>query len=155
MNRLLGEPLTETERAQLIVEARQLLGVEWRHKGRTERGLDCLGLIWLALARVLASSRGERMAKPRNDYGRTPFNGHLRAGLIEWLGAPINGRPAPGDIVTMRWVDDAHHVAIVTPHRFHRIGLIHADNTATGGPRVVEHGWDYVWERRFIEAWRA
>jgi cell wall-associated NlpC family hydrolase len=152
--RLLGEPLTDTERALVIVEARALLGVAWKHKGRTERGLDCLGLIWLALVRALAVSRQAALIKPRNDYGRTPFNGHLRAGLIEWLGPPIKTAPKPGDIITMVWTGDEHHVAIVVPHPFHGLGLIHADNTAAGGPRVVEHGWDYLWDRRFVEAFR-
>lgn len=154
MNRILGEPLIDDERALIVTEARRLLDIPWRHKGRTERGLDCLGLVWLALSRALLAARGEPLPLPRNDYGKTPFNGHLRAGLIEWLGDPITGLPEPGDVATFRWTGDAHHVGIVVPHPFHRVGLIHADNTATGGPRVVEHGWDYLWERRFIEAWR-
>jgi cell wall-associated NlpC family hydrolase len=154
LNRILGGPLTDAERALLVTEARRLLGIPWKHKGRTERGLDCLGLIWLALSRTLLVVRDQALPLPRNDYGKTPFNGHLRAGLVEWLGPPVAGQPEAGDIITVRWVGDAHHVAIVGPHPHRRVGLIHADNTATGGPRVVEQGWDYLWDRRFIEAFR-
>jgi cell wall-associated NlpC family hydrolase len=156
MDRLLGPLLTEAERAAVLAEAERLrlLPLPWRHQGCTERGADCRGFLWLAIARGLRATRGA-LQKPRADYGLTPFNGKLRAGLVEWLGEPIKGDPQPGDIVTMHWTGDAHHVAMVTTHPHYGLGLIHADNTAAGGPRVVAHGWDpEVWERRFIEGFR-
>lgn len=155
MDRLLGAPLTDSERSAVLMEAERLrlLPLPWRHQGCTERGADCRGFVWLAVAGGVRPTRGD-IPKPRSDYGRTPFNGKLRAGIVEWLGDPITEAPQPGDVVTMRVTGDAHHVALVTAHPHHGLGLIHADNKATGGPRVVAHGWDYVWQRRFIEAWR-
>lgn len=156
-NPLIWPPLNVAERAVMFDEGRNLLDVPWRHKGRTTKGVDCIGLVYLTLARTLARCRGQRLPKPRDDYGRTPFNRQLRAGLIDWLGEPIIGDPMPGDIVTISWIGDEHHVAIVVPHPFYGRGLLHADNTAGGvkGPRVVEHGWDpVVWDRRVLEGWR-
>ena len=54
----------------------------------------------------------------------------------------------------MRWTGDAHHVGLIVPHPQREFGLIHADNTAAGGPRVVEHGIDKFWRRRILEWWR-
>lgn len=155
MTRLLGAPLSAAEREAVFAEAERLrlLPLRWRHQGCTERGADCRGFVWLAFAGGLRETRGE-IQKPRSDYGRTPYKQQLRAGLIDWLGEPIKEPLQPGDVVLLRWVGEAHHVALVIPHDFYGIGLIHADNTAPGGPRVVAHGWDYVWDRRFIEAFR-
>lgn len=158
MTRLLGPPLTDAERAVVLTEAHKLLGVRWRHKGRTERGVDCIGSVYLTLARALLALRGLILPLPRDDYGRTPFNRQLRAGLIDWLGDPFliddSHAPLPGDVVTLRWTGEEHHVAMVVPHPFYGIGLIHADNTATGGPRVVEHGVDALWRSALVEAFR-
>lgn len=154
MARLLGSPLTEAERAVMLEQARATLGLPWRHKGRSDRGVDCLGEVWLVLARTLQITRGESLPLPRKDYGRRPFNRELREGLIEYIGEPVAGPPVPGVVVTMTWAGEEHHVGLVVPHPFHGIGLIHADNTAAGGPRVVEHGIDAIWQRRILEVFR-
>ena len=151
---LIDPPLTPEEREGMFSHARALKGTPWRHQGHTERGVDCLGFVWLVLYRTVLASRGVKLPMPRTDYGRTPHNNKLHDGLVEWLGDPVTDAPRPGDVAVLRWTGDAHHVAIVVPHPFHGLGLIHADNSAAGGPRVVEHGWDYVWDRRFVEAFR-
>jgi cell wall-associated NlpC family hydrolase len=152
MTRLLGPPLTDAERELVRVEARFMLGTPWRHKGRTQRGVDCVGLPWLVLNRVISETRGIKLPKPADDYGRRPFNRRLQAELTGWLGAPVPIERA--DIVTMAWGGDAHHVGIVVPHHFYPFALIHADNTAAGGPRVVEHGVDARWRSCILEGWR-
>lgn len=153
-DRLLGPPFNDRGRAIMLAEARKLLGTPWRHQGRTTRGIDCLGFVWFTLARTVLRLHGLDLPLPRSDYGRTPHNGKLREGLILWLGEPV-GEPQPCDIVTLKRAgEEAHHVAIVTPHPHHGLGLIHADNGAAGGPRVVEHGWDEQWDRCFVEAFR-
>lgn len=154
MKRLIGRRLSKAERAVVIEQGRALLGTKWRHKGRSDYCVDCLGAIWLTLARALKITRGLVLPPPRNDYGRRPFNRELREGLIEYLGEPVAEPPQPGDVVSMRWTGNEHHVGLIVPHHFHGIGLLHADNTAAGGPRVVEHGVDEVWRRRFLEVWR-
>lgn len=128
----------------MFAEARKLLGTPWRHKGRTTRGVDCLGLLWLPLSRVRPVER------PADDYGRLPHNKRLRAELTAWMGDPVPLDVA--DVVTMRWGDNGeeHHVGYVVGHPFHGRGLLHADS---GCRKVVEHGIDELWEGRLIEGW--
>lgn len=151
-DRLLGPPLTEAERALVRAEARFLLGTPWRHKGRTARGVDCVGFPRLLLGRVLKETRGLRLPAIPDNYGRTPHNQRLRREICAWLGDPVHLDQA--DLVTMTWNHEAHHVGLLVPHPFYGVGVIHADNTAAGGPRVVEHGVDHVWRHRFVEGWR-
>ena len=142
-----GDPLSEAERAAVFAEARNLLGVPWRHKGRTERGVDCLGLLWLPLSRV------RPVVRPADDYGRLPHNKRLRAELTAWLGEPVPLDRA--DVVTMRWgpKGEEHHVGYVVSHPFHPRGLIECASSECGGGRVVEHGIDAMWQARLIEGW--
>lgn len=148
--RLLGPPLDDAEREQLLANARAMLGMPWRHKGRRASGADCIGFLRLLIGTI------RHIPETRMDYGRTPHNGKLRAGMCEYLGEPVTGPMQPCDIVTMRWSGEAHHVGMIVPHWYHGVGLIHADNTAPGeaGGRVIEHGIDAAWRRRILEWWR-
>lgn len=151
MSRLIGDaPFTQEEREALIQHARTFIGKPWKHQGRRDAGADCIGWVWMFI-------QGVRQAPtPRIDYGRTPSLGKLRAGLIEYLGLPVQGPPTPGDIVTLVWKSEEQHLALVTPHPAYGVGLLHADNHAPGlqGPRVVEHGIDRYWRRRITGVWR-
>lgn len=157
MARLVGdEPFNDAERAAMYASARSLVGLEFRHQGRTAKGADCIGFGWLLMAPVVLQFRGIELPKPRADYGRTPWNQKLRAEMILYLGEPVAGEPRPGDYVTLRWRGEEHHVAMLLPHPERPLGIIHADNRAAGpqGPRVVEHGVDEAWRKRFVEWWR-
>lgn len=152
MSRLIGDaPFSDEERALLLVEARKLIGMPWRHQGRTENGSDCVGFLWLPAAKV------RDIPKPHVHYGRLPNTKQkLRAGIIEYLGEPVDRDPIPFDVVTLEWTAGEQHVALVTPHPHYGIGLLHCDNHAPGpkGPRVVEHGADAHWVNRIAEVWR-
>ena len=37
---------------RVLAEARALLGTQWRHLGRSETGIDCIGLVLVAAARA-------------------------------------------------------------------------------------------------------
>jgi hypothetical protein len=148
MSRLLGEPFSDSEREQLLANARAMLDMPWRHKGTRTSGADCVQFLRLAFNSI------RPIPATRMDYGRTPHNGKLESGLTEYLGPPAHGPMQPCDIVTMRWTGEAHHVGLIVPHWHYGIGLIHADNTATGGPRVVEHGIDKFWRQRILQWWR-
>jgi hypothetical protein len=89
------------------------------------------------------------------DYGRHPYNRTMQTRLTEWFGPAVDRAPIPGDCVTLRWTGEEHHVAMVTDHPDHRIGIIHCYAGAPGEAkgRVVEHGMDAVWLRRIVEVY--
>lgn len=142
-------PLSDDERRALITAARSLLGTPWKHQGRTTRGTDCIGYVGMAMAMV------RQIPPPPIGYGRQPTQRRLRAGLVERFGEPVKRDPIPADLVTIKWGKhgEERHLALVTDHPSYGIGLIHADNTACGGGRVVEHGVDAWWRSRIVEVW--
>lgn len=148
--RLLGEPFTEAEVAQVLASARSMMGWKWRHQGRKPAGIDCLGLVALSIAAV-------RPVRDREGYGRTPYNRQLRASLVEHFGPPVpRDEVRPGDVVTMSWTGEERHVAIVTDHP-EGLGLIHCYSRAPGGAaggRVVGHRLSPEWRRLIVEGFR-
>jgi len=138
-----------TPEQQAVDNARALVGVRWRHQGRTPWGVDCAGLVALAYAPV-------RDVVDRTDYGRTPHNGELEAMLRANFGEPVLTGPValadlrPGDVVLMRWVDAPQHVALVCDHP-DGLGLIHAHAPSR---RVVEHGISPDWLAAICEVYR-
>jgi cell wall-associated NlpC family hydrolase len=119
------------------------LGVPYKHRGRTARGLDCAGLPWLSYA-----EEGVVLPDLRR-YGRTPFDDGLMRATQDALGVPVwqgaKGQTVPrellsfGDVVVLRFVVEPHHLAIVGDDAMYGLSLIHADGTL-GVSRVVEHG---------------
>lgn len=152
----LVEPLTDAERAAYIAEARTYLQVPFRHAGRTRRGVDCVGLVAVALAAV-----GREVAD-RRDYGRDPVRDGLREVVREHFGDPVwcKGDPMdaiqPGDIALMRWHESAGvqlfcHVGILTDYPLGGLALLHALHA---NKRVVEHRLADPWPRRIVEVYR-
>src|SRR5690606_291727 len=107
--------------SDLVAAARKYLNVPFKHRGRTEAGLDCLGLVVLAFRDI-----GVDVGDARN-YGRRPEPDHdrLRAALVERFGPPVRALQV-GDIVTMRWYKQVNHIAIVTDYPYGGFGLIHS-----------------------------
>jgi cell wall-associated NlpC family hydrolase len=145
MTRLV-EPLSAEERVAMIAAARSFLGVPFRHRGRSVRGIDCLGLGVCSLQAVGRDVRDERL------YGRhpEPEGAKLRAALIDHFGEPVQELQA-GCLVTMQWHGRPNHVGIVTDYPLGGLALIHAD---AGVGRVVEHRLADPWPRRIIEGWQ-
>lgn len=130
----------------LVEAARTFLEVPFRHRGRSRRGVDCIGLLVLALEMV------GRPVVDRRVYGRNPDADGLREALLAEFGAPIpKDQLQVGDIVTMQWHGRPQHVGLVTDYILGGFGLIHAD-VALG--RVVEHRLADPWPRRIIEGFR-
>ena len=148
MSRLVP-PLDAAERAAFIAEARTYLRMPFRHAGRSRRGVDCVGLVAVALAAV-----GREVAD-RRDYGRDPVRDGLRDVLVEHFGDPVEGEAQPGDVVLMRWhTAEAplfNHVGILTEYPLGGLALLHA----LGANReVVEHRLADPWPRRIVEVYR-
>ena len=117
-------------REAFVAEARKLLDTPWRHLGRTDRFLDCVGLL------LLAGWRSGAYGGPDiTGYAREPDGKALKAMLARHLDILPVSDAAPGDVAcfigTMR---NPCHVGIIGdgPRRT----LIHAYAEAR---KVVEH----------------
>jgi len=120
----------------LLAAARSLIGVRFRAQGRDPAlGLDCVGLVAVALARA-----GAEVTLPR-DY-------RLRRGTLPPLALPPGlvacDGARPGDVLLLRVSPAQLHLAL----RAER-GLLHADNVAG---RVVERPGEAPWP--LVAAWR-
>lgn len=127
----------------VIEAARQYLGVPFKHRGRTDRGIDCAGLVWCAY-------RDLGVIKPDlKRYGREPFRDGLMRALIEGFGEPVwqgaQGQVVPrellkvGDVALIRFEVHPHHIVLIGEDKHHGLSFLHADGTF-GVSRVVEHG---------------
>lgn len=76
-------PLTDDERGAFIQAARSYLGTPWRHQGRSRRGIDCGGLVALAMRDI--GHPGQDIA----GYGRVAYHGSLEACLRDNFGEPL------------------------------------------------------------------
>ncbi len=126
----------------IVEEARRWLGRPFRHQGRTEHGVDCIGLIICVRNAVDPWPRAMKRAA---DYRRNP-NGQLLAELPDHL-EPIT-MPEPGCVAVITWPKQKHpsHVALLTPDT-----IIHA--YASAG-RVVETSYAGHWLRQTHSLWR-
>ncbi|MBA1141762.1 NlpC/P60 family protein [Mesorhizobium neociceri] len=91
--------------AEFVAAARGFLDVSWVHQGRTERGVDCVGLIVLAMR---ATGIDAPLAA---DYGRLQDYRQARRYLEQFCDRV--GAPEIGDIVLFKTTQTLH-MAIVT-----------------------------------------
>jgi len=103
------------------LEAHKYIDVPFRHRGRTSRGVDCVGLIILA-----AQDCGYDNYK-EFPYGREPRNSILEGVLANHFGEPVDRDPQINDVVLMRLrkTGQPSHVGIITTHP-DGLGIIHA-----------------------------
>lgn len=135
----------DAHRQACVDAARALVGTPWRHRGRNERGIDCIGLI------VAALRAGDFPIKDRIDYGREPWADGLRRELSGQFGEPLQESAwQPGDIVLFDLPGkEPCHVGILADYRFGGLSLIHAHSRHN----VAEHGLDGLWRRLLVEVY--
>lgn len=138
-------PLTREARAAFVAAARSYKGTPFRHRGRSRRVIDCLGLCVCALRDIGLSPADERVYQRHPE----PEAAKLRATLVEHFGSPVQALE-PGCIVTLQWHGRANHVGIIGDYPLGGMTLLHTD--AQVG-RVVEHRLATHWPRRVIEGW--
>ena len=129
----------------LVSAARRYLGVPFRHRGRTSRGLDCAGLIWLGYADLGVVLPDVRI------YGREPHRNGLVEAVGRALGSAVIGPLQPGDVLLMRFDREPHHLGVVGDYAHGGLSLIHAYGTAG---KVVEHRLDDLWRGRIVAVYR-
>jgi len=127
-------------RLEVVRAARRLIGVPFRHQGRTVEGIDCVGLL-IHVARSLDIAHGW----PEMPYAKFPPADYVRGVLDRYLNE-LSYPPEAGDIALIRWRRTANHLAIVgdgdKPYT-----LIHAYYVMG---RVVEHRADPDWQDRIV-----
>lgn len=129
--------------AQAVIdEARRWLDVPYHHQGRVRAGVDCVGLIvctGLALGVF-------PIGYDYTNYGRVP-TGELEPALD---GALVRRETlAPGCVVSIRWYEQAHHIAIVG-EQAGRLTMIHS---LVSMGRVREHGLAGRWVKRIVSVY--
>jgi hypothetical protein len=99
------------------------MGARWRHRGRSVRFLDCLGLLELS-----AVNSGLEFERVPVRYGREPWDDQLRKGLVKRFGVALSAEAASvGDVALIRWgIGEPSHVGIIGDHPAGGLSLIHA-----------------------------
>lgn len=145
--------LSAAERARFIAAARSYItagpdgeSVPFKHRGRSVRGVDCLGLV------VVAMAEAGRTMRDKAVYGRDPSNDGIREAAVAHFGQPIElANVRPGDVLLMQWHGQPNHVGIVGDYVLGGLSLIHS---LAQEKRVVEHRLADPWPRRVTEAFR-
>lgn len=127
-----------------IAEARTFIGCKWRHRGRSQYGIDCIGLL------VMSMAAGGMLMRDRLDYSRTPHMDGLEREMLEHFGEPVND-PLPGDVVLMAWdgATEPSHVGLIASNG-NGLTLIHSYSEIC----VTEHGIDDAWRKRIVRIYR-
>lgn len=105
----------------ILATARGLLGTPWRHMGRSEAGLDCIGLVWLAAYRA-----GVMLPHPP-PYTREPQDHALREALHAHLRPIPLGQAAAGDVLLFNLGLYAGHLGLAGTHPAYTVpSVVHA-----------------------------
>lgn len=107
---------------RFVREARDLIGVKWRHRGRKPWAVDCIGLIAVSAARSGVPFEDEKM------YGREPWDDQIRKGARRRWGEPLKVSQArAADIAVVRWYKaEPSHLGIIADHPDGGLSIIHA-----------------------------
>lgn len=119
--------MSRSRAEEAAARARALIGTRFRAQGRCESGVDCVGLVVVALG--LKGVRRDYAL--RGESERELEAGLARAGLIRVQEA------GSGDVIVMRAGPGQLHLGVWTG-----AGLIHAD---AGLRRVVERPGEVPW----------
>ena len=132
---------------QLVDHARSLIGAGFVHQGRSQYGVDCIGLVNAALKRGTGADLAVLCGFPENvSYSREPSPMLLEqtARICRRL-----ERPVPGCVLLLKMpqAQHPHHLAIYTADGT----IIHAE--ALRAKRVVEHTYGAPWTRFLHSVW--
>jgi NlpC/P60 family putative phage cell wall peptidase len=127
--------------AAFVAAARACLGTPFHHQGRqVGGGLDCIGLVVVALRAVGIS------VNDRTDYGPRPDGVSLITAL-ETHGASRVDTITAGDVLLFRFDGQPQHVAVATGAD----SMVHSYAPVA---RVVETNISAPWRRRLVAIFR-
>lgn len=127
-----------------IETARSLIGTRYAHQGRSRKAVDCVGLVVFALQSSGVLTADEAAAIP-NNYTRSA-DGTLVLSLHDHCVRVEPTEMQPGDLVAIKYFEEAQHLMIVERTTQWGPFVIHA--VPDGG--VVHHMLDdhYLATRR-------
>lgn len=129
-----------TTNADIVACARTLLGVRYRHQGRSRvHGIDCMGLL-IVVMRELA------LARP--DFDINGYPSRPDGTLFPRLDKDFDEGGCPtlaGTVLAMQFDGQPHHVGIASD-----IGVIHVYAQIR---RCVEHRLDAEWMKRICRTY--
>lgn len=114
----------------LVDAARRWIGVPFRHRGRSRRGVDCVGLVVMAY-----SDAGIQLPDFRL-YGREPHRDGMIRHMKVALGEPVAVAPVSsshlqtGDVIAIRYLAEPHHAAVLGVRHYGgrpALTMIHAE----------------------------
>lgn len=140
-------------RADVVRRARHYLGTRYKHQGRSESVIDCIGIaICVAEELGLRDKEGNLFHRGMYaSYPRIPLGEELQEACKKHLVVKSLETPANldglsfGDILTMRVPTVITHLAIVSDVNGQK-GIIHSYNGVRR--KVIEHRIDVRWMRR-------
>jgi cell wall-associated NlpC family hydrolase len=122
-------------REEIVETARGWIGTPWKHQGRGERGIDCLGLV-VVTAKALGLSEADEKT-----YSRRPDGGELiKRFKKEMKEISLNDIRA-GDVILFADTSYPCHVAIVSL-KHGELHIIHAHATRR---QVLEERYAFEW----------
>ncbi len=132
---------------ELVISARSLCGVPWKHRGRSINGLDCIGMVLLAARKAGLDLHLQTGVRDRRDYSRRAQPEMLD--IVRRACTQIE-RPEHGALLLFQFEGDEHprHFGIFT----NAATLIHAECRTR--KRVIEHGYRAQWIRWTASSWR-
>lgn len=118
------------QRQEIVAVARRYVGAPWVHQGRSDDGMDCVGLV-IKVAHELGYIDWDI-----KDYDRTAAPGAMLAVLQRHLIQVSREKLRPGDLIALRY-PTTNHIGIAADYVHGGISIIHAQ--ATRPQRVVEN----------------
>lgn len=139
--------------AEVVTYARSLLGVKWRHQGRSpEKGVDCAGL-------VILSGKHAGLLRPDFDflaYRRYPDGQTLVRLCAENADPVAYAHWQPGDFVVMRDIGDSRwpcHMGILFHGPDRSPWMVHS-YARRPILRVVENPFEGQWRDQMVRCFR-
>lgn len=142
-----AQEMEVAQRERIVAAARRYVGTPFRHMGRSEHGVDCVGLLIVA---AKASGFLPRDYETRN-YSRVVNPDVLAADLAQFLRPlPADAAPRPADVALFCVAGSAQHVGLVTA-TLPEPRILHAYEPVGA---VVEHAMGEIWRRRLARLFR-
>lgn len=128
------------KRHEIITEARTYVAAKakWRHRGRTIRGVDCIGLV---------CGVADKFDIPYEDidgYSHNP-DGRFVDHVMKFMTYRMPQVVAPGCAVILRDAHQPCHIGIIG-ERYGKLSLIHSSLQKR---MAVEEEYDGYWKSRF------